>query len=61
MRLLARMRELLMCDKCDEIDRKIAHFRDLAVRIMDQQTQDGIAALIAEQESQKAAFHPEKE
>ena len=50
-----------MCDKCSEIDRKIAHFKDLAVRILDPQTLDGIAALIAEQEDQKATLHPEQE
>lgn len=49
-----------MCDKCDEIDRKIAHFKDLAARILDPQTRDGIAELIAEQEAQKATLHPEQ-
>jgi hypothetical protein len=53
--------EVPMCDKCSEIDRKIAHFKDLAVRILDPQTLDGIAALIAEQEDQKATLHPEQE
>jgi hypothetical protein len=57
---LARMRQVPMCDKCDEIDRKIAHFKDLAGRIFDQQTLNAIAALIAEQEAQKAALHPEQ-
>jgi hypothetical protein len=49
-----------MCDKCVEIDKKIAQFRELARRIRDQQTLDGIAALITELETQKVAFHPEE-
>ena len=46
-------------DKCVEIDRKIWHFKDLAKRLQDQQTLDGIAAMIAELEAQKVDLHPE--
>ena len=49
----------LMCSKCDDTDAKIAHLRDVARRMLDQQTLDGIAALIAELEAQKADLHPE--
>jgi hypothetical protein len=49
-----------MCDNCDEIDVKILHLRDVARRIIDQQTLDGIDKLIAELDAQKAALHPEK-
>ena len=49
----------LMCSKCDDTDAKIAHLRDVARRMLDQQTLDGIAALIAEVEAQKADLHPE--
>jgi hypothetical protein len=45
-----------MCKKCDEIDRKIAHYRDIAVRITDQQTLDGNASLIQDLTSIKAAI-----
>ena len=48
-----------MCDKCDDIDVKIQHLRDIALRMLDQQTLDGIATLIAELERQKATLHPE--
>ena len=54
------MRQVPMCDKCDEIDKKIGRFSELARRMIDQQTLDGIAALIKEMESQKAALHPEQ-
>ena len=49
-----------MCDKCVEIDRKILRLKDLARRILDQKTLDGIAALIAELAAQKADLHPRK-
>jgi hypothetical protein len=49
-----------MCGKCDEIVRKIGHYEDLAMRILDQQTLDGIATLITELATQKTALHPEE-
>jgi hypothetical protein len=45
-----------MCEKCDELDRKIAHYRDMAVRITDQQTLDGIASLIEDLMAIKATY-----
>ena len=48
-----------MCEKCDEINIKIAHLRDVSRRMLDQQKLDGIAQLIVEHEAQKAALHPE--
>jgi hypothetical protein len=48
-----------MCDKCVEIDGKIAHYRWIASQIKDQLTLDGIKKLISELESKKAALHPE--
>jgi hypothetical protein len=45
-----------MCDKCDEVDRKIAHFEMLAGRITDPQTVAGIRTLIEERRAQKAAL-----
>ena len=48
-----------MCDKCVEIDRKILRLKELARRMPDRQTLDGIAALIAELEAQKADLHPQ--
>jgi hypothetical protein len=49
-----------MCEKCIEIDRKIARLKDLALLILDQRTIDGIDKLIAEQKAQKIELHPEK-
>jgi len=51
-----------MCEKCNAIDAKIRHYREIASRVTDRQTLNGIASLIAEQEQQKGAVtcEPEK-
>ena len=49
-----------MCEKCDEIDQRIAHYRELAKRVIDQQTLDGIARLIAGMTGEKASFHSDQ-
>jgi hypothetical protein len=49
-----------MCSRCDEIDRKIERLRNLAGRITDQQTLDGIAVLIAELETRKGELHTQE-
>ena len=49
-----------MCEKCVEIDVKIRRMREIALRLLDQQTLDGIAALVKELEAPKAALHPEQ-
>jgi len=48
-----------MCDKCTELDEKIAHYRQLAVRIADKQTLDGIASLIKDMTDAKATLRCE--
>ena len=45
-----------MCDKCDEIDRKIAHYKQLATRIDDKQTLAGIDKLIEQMTTEKTTF-----
>jgi hypothetical protein len=50
-----------MCDKCVELDGKIEHYRRLSFSMTDQQTIDGIKALIEKMETQKATLHPKKE
>ena len=50
-----------MCDKCTELDRKIEHLQDLATRMLDQMTTDGIAKLIQKLLDQKAKLHSEEE
>ena len=53
------MRNLGIRDKCNELDRKMEHYRSIASRVTDQLTLDRIKELIAELESEKAALHPE--
>jgi hypothetical protein len=45
-----------MCEKCKEIDGKIAHYRGLTRLITDQQTLQGIAQLIEKMTAEKATF-----
>ena len=48
-----------MCDKCDELDSKIDHYKVIQSRVTDSIVLDGIAALIAELVAKKAELHPE--
>jgi hypothetical protein len=50
-----------MCEKCVEIDDRIARYRRINEQIMDQQFNDRTKALIAELEREKAALHPDSE
>ena len=50
-----------MCEKCTPIDSRIAHYKGIAARIGDQQTQDGISRLILELEQQKLTLHPKEQ
>jgi hypothetical protein len=49
-----------MCDKCEELDKKIEHYQKLLLGIGDQLTVDRIKSLIADLQAQKAALHPEQ-
>jgi beta-phosphoglucomutase-like phosphatase (HAD superfamily) len=49
-----------MCEKCDEIDKKIERYRVMASRITDQPILNGIRDLIEQMRAQKAALHPEQ-
>jgi len=49
-----------MCWRCDEIDKKIAHYRELAGRITDEQSLRGIDLLIAKLEATKKELHSEE-
>jgi hypothetical protein len=53
--------EVLMCDKCVELDGKIEHYRSIASKMTDPQTIDGIKALIESMRAQKVALHPERQ
>ena len=50
-----------MCEKCEELDEKIDHYRNLIARVADRQTNEGIGKLIEDMQAQKAALHPERE
>ena len=47
-----------MCEKCDQIDKKIEHYRQIQRAVMDKLTADGTEELIAGLEAEKAALHP---
>ena len=57
----ARMRNLTMCDKCRELDKKIEHMQTLAARVLDQMTTNGIAELVRELRDEKKKLHPDQE
>jgi hypothetical protein len=48
-----------MCEKCDEIDKRIERYRQVERTILDQVTVDRAKEMVAELEAQKAALHPE--
>ena len=50
-----------MCEKCDEIDLRIARYKFIASRINDRIALDGIAELIEAALAKKAAIHCEAE
>ena len=52
---------MLMCEKCEELDEKIEHYRSLMARVTDRQTNEGIGKLIEDMQAQKAVLHPERE
>lgn len=47
-----------MCEKCREIDERVAHYRLLAARLTDRQTLEAIQQLIDTLEREKAVLHP---
>jgi len=49
----------VMCEKCAELGKRIARYRELSVRTTDQPTLEGIALLIKQYEAQKRELHPE--
>jgi hypothetical protein len=49
-----------MCEKCVELDGKIEHYRDIALRMTDEAMIRGIKVLIERAKAQKAALHPEQ-
>jgi hypothetical protein len=46
-----------MCDKCDELDKKMERYRIISARITDEKTIEGLKALIEACLAQRAALH----
>lgn len=49
-----------MCDKCEEIDNRIEHYRRITRHILDREFNDRARELIAELEAEKVALHPQQ-
>jgi hypothetical protein len=49
-----------MCDKCDELDKRIEHYSRMLLSIGDQITVERIKALMGDLQAQKATLHPEQ-
>ena len=49
-----------MCEKCIEIDGKIARYQRLSGSITDQLTLDGIKLIVEQMKAEKQALHPEQ-
>jgi hypothetical protein len=47
-----------MCQECTKIDQKIAHYTELAHRVLDAETLRGIERLVSELVARKEALHP---
>jgi hypothetical protein len=50
-----------MCDKCEELDKKIENYRQLAARVRDPLLTEGVGKLIEDMQAQKASLHPEQQ
>ena len=48
-----------MCWKCEEIDKRVLHYRVIAARVTDKQTLDGIQQLVDALKAEKKTLHPE--
>jgi hypothetical protein len=48
-----------MCEKCVELDKKIARYWGLSEGIDDRAIKDRLASLVAELQAQKTVLHPE--
>ncbi|MFB9267711.1 hypothetical protein ACFFWD_32030 [Bradyrhizobium erythrophlei] len=52
--------ERVMCEKCVELDGKIAHLKALSTNVTDELTLAGMALLTKHYEDQKRELHPEQ-
>ena len=49
-----------MCERCAQIDQKLAHYRELSTWVLDKLALDGIRGLIVRYETEKQTLHPER-
>src|SRR5690348_12949729 len=49
---------MAMCEKCSQIDKQLAHYRELSGWAMDKQALDSIERLIGKLEVEKQTLHP---
>lgn len=49
-----------MCDKCQELEKKIERYRRIAFSINDRETIDRFNELIKDTEVEKAKLHPDQ-
>ena len=54
------LRSVTMCEKCADIDERIAHYERIAHSITDKVTLDRILELIIKLDAEKAALHSEQ-
>jgi hypothetical protein len=47
-----------VCEKCEELDERIAHYRQLLKSISDKQLTSALIHSIAEMEQKKSDLHP---
>jgi hypothetical protein len=50
-----------MCNKCTELDDKIAHYKRISTCITDRLTLDRIKELLQQMKAEKSALHPKQE
>ena len=50
-----------MCDKCQELEKKIERYRRIVFSINDRETIDRFNELIKDTEVEKATLHPDQE
>jgi hypothetical protein len=49
-----------MCEQCEELDKKISHYRKLESSLTEEPTLLGIKKLIEKAEARKRALHPDQ-
>jgi hypothetical protein len=49
-----------MCERCREINERVAHYQLSAARLTDRQALEGIQHIIGKLEQEKAALHPSR-